>query len=94
MSPLSTGLHGRFGGSALLKPVLTIHAGALVHVRLGYVVAASRSDALFDAFADKAAHKEGAALYTSVGLWVPGDPLRIRQGSPLSPSLVCDRILP
>ena len=78
----------------LLEAVLAVHPGALVHVRLGYVVAASRSDALFDAFADKAAHKEGAALYTSVGLRIPGDPLRIRQGSTLSPSLVYDRILP
>ena len=76
-----------FGGSALLKPVLTIHAGALVHVRLGYMGAATAGDALLDALADKAAHEEGAALDAPVGLGVPGDLCLLCQLAPLSARL-------
>src|SRR5918998_1163954 len=67
----------------LLEAVLAIHPGALVHVGLGYVGAASTCDALLDALADEAAHEEGAALYTPVGLGVPGDLVRLRQNAPL-----------
>src|SRR5215210_6631629 len=68
----------------LLEAVLTVHAGALVHVGLGYVGAPTTGDALLDTLADKTAHQEGTALYAPVGLGVPGDLLRLRQDSPLS----------
>src|SRR4051812_359385 len=68
----------------LLKSVLTVHAGALVYVSLGYVGAAAGGDALLDALADEAAHEEGAALDAPVGLRVPGDPLRLRHRALLS----------
>ena len=83
-----------YESSGLLKPVLAVHAGALVHVCFGDVGAAAGGDALLDTLADKAAHEEGAALYTPVGFRVPGDPLCIRQGSTLSSSLGYDCILP
>jgi hypothetical protein len=67
----------------LLEAVLTVHAGALVHVGLGDVGASAGGDALFDALADKAAHEEGAALDAPVGLGVPGDPLFVGQRRPL-----------
>src|SRR5918998_16592 len=71
----------------LLEAVLAVHAGALVHVGLGYVGASTAGDAFFDALADKAAHEEGATLYAPIGLGIPGDPLCVRQGGPLSSSL-------
>src|SRR3712207_3708433 len=58
-------------GFWLLKAVLAVHVGTLVHVGLGYVYAAAAGNALLYALADKAAHEEGAALYTPVGLGVP-----------------------
>jgi hypothetical protein len=57
----------------LFKPVLAVHAGAFVYVGFGDVGAASGGYAVFDAFADEAAHEERAAFYPAVGLWVPGD---------------------
>jgi len=63
----------------LLEAVLTVHAGALVHVGLGYVGASTTGDAFFDTLADKATHEKGATLYAPIGLGVPGDLLRVRQ---------------
>ena len=77
----------------LLKSVLTVHAGALVHVGLGDVVAPAGGHPLLYTLADKAAHQEGAAPYAPVGLGVPGDPLLFGQLAPLTRS-DRSRILP
>jgi hypothetical protein len=66
-------------GSFSLEAVLTVHAGALVHVGLGDVGAPARGYPLLDALADEAAHQEGATLDAPVGLGVPSDPLFVGQ---------------
>src|SRR5688572_11212019 len=79
----------------LFEPVLTVHAGALVHVGLGDVVAPAGCDTLLDALADKAAHEEGTALDAPVGLGVPGELFAVRHaGSPSARCIFRARLYP